>query len=701
MSSEKLKNEYTEWVKENLGPKVGIWYTPYLKRMGEDLSEFSIADGFKTNFFEYDTFDEFSEVYKELTNENSESVATILQGRNKKYPVSFGKIKNAFTEKIAQREYERGTRSKPTNHGGIASLGAVLRSYLKFLYYREHPEKDYPKTVKDTTKDEETEYWVFQPGPRGIYWKEFYEKGIVAIGWDYLGDATVYESQNDIQEAMKEYEGLNHEPFNSSLAVWQFTNQMKPGDIVYVKQGTDILIGKGTVVGDYQFDEDRKEYKHVREVKWSQKGEWQLEEKITSKVLTRFTVYPNWIEKVESLFQKDKRKQKKSQEESYGIWLSERKQADGSPYDERIIRSRIEAIKDFEKDFDVSIFTEKDANRLEEIKEKIISKEKEGSYKKHAGNIRTSLDSYIEFITTKPDVVVGNDPYTDQDFLEEVFMDQIELDKLKSLMKHKKNIILRGAPGVGKTYIADRLAYVLMGEKDETRMNLVQFHQSYSYEDFIEGFRPKEEGDGFELSTGPFVQFAERASQDSRPYFFIIDEINRGNMSKIFGELMMLIEEDKRGKEVNLLYSNKKFSVPKNLYIIGTMNTADRSLAMLDYALRRRFAFYDLTPAFDKTSFGEYISEYEDTDLIRKMVEQVKQLNLEIENSLGTGFQIGHSYFTDQAIKENTRQRLEEVLEYEVIPQLHEYWFDEPERVEREASKLKGVLRDGNQNSDS
>lgn len=156
-------------------------------------------------------------------------------------------------------------------------------------------------------------------------------------------------------------------------------------------------------------------------------------------------------------------------------------------------------------------------------------------------------------------------------------------------MKTKKNIILQGAPGVGKTFAAKRLAYAIMGEMNSSRVMMVQFHQSYCYEDFVMGFRPSK--DGFELTSGPFYQFCKTAQIDNEhDYFFIIDEINRGNLSKIFGEL--LIEKDKRGEKMRLLYSNEQFAVPRNVHIIGMMNTSDRSLAMIDYALRRRFAFF-------------------------------------------------------------------------------------------------------------
>ena len=201
---------------------------------------------------------------------------------------------------------------------------------------------------------------------------------------------------------------------------------------------------------------------------------------------------------------------------------------------------------------------------------------------------------------------VSYEPYTKEDFLNDVFLDAAKYDTLKGLLLRKKNIILQGAPGVGKTFSARRLAYSIMGEKDESRVQFVQFHQSYCYEDFIMGFWS--DGDKFKITNGPFYQFCKRAGDDGRPYFFIIDEINRGNLSKIFGELMMLIEQDKRGERhaIRLLYADEKFYVPENVYIIGMMNTADRSLALIDYALRRRFAFFEFEPAFQSTGFLAY-----------------------------------------------------------------------------------------------
>lgn len=265
-------------------------------------------------------------------------------------------------------------------------------------------------------------------------------------------------------------------------------------------------------------------------------------------------------------------------------------------------------------------------------------------------------------------------------------------DTLTNLLKNKKNIILQGAPGVGKTFAAKRLAYSIMGVKDSSRVMMVQFHQSYSYEDFIMGFRPTK--NSFELTSGPFYQFCKNAQDDEeRDYFFIIDEINRGNLSKIFGELLMLIEKDKRGEKLRLLYSNELFSVPENVHIIGMMNTADRSLAMIDYALRRRFAFFEIEPAFDSEGFKAMMA-IADNPKFNTLVERIKELNAFIskDESLGEGFRIGHSYLcTNTPVADKW---IASVVKYELMPLINEYWFDEQAKVEQWTNKLCGTLND-------
>ena len=283
--------------------------------------------------------------------------------------------------------------------------------------------------------------------------------------------------------------------------------------------------------------------------------------------------------------------------------------------------------------------------------------------------------------------------YTPEDFLSDVYMNENDYETLASVLKAKKNIILQGAPGVGKTFTAKRLAYSMIGAKISDRVQMIQFHQSYSYEDFIEGYRPTESG--FTIKKGAFYKFCKKAEEDDEnDYFFIIDEINRGNLSKIFGELFMLIETDKRGIELQLLYSDEKFSVPQNVYIIGMMNTADRSLAMLDYALRRRFSFITMKPGFNTQGFHTYQDSL-NSPIFNRLISCVKQLNVNIteDASLGEGFCIGHSYFCGMTKETVSEQALASIVEFELIPLLKEYWFDEPTKDIEWSDRLRSAIK--------
>jgi MoxR-like ATPase len=293
---------------------------------------------------------------------------------------------------------------------------------------------------------------------------------------------------------------------------------------------------------------------------------------------------------------------------------------------------------------------------------------------------------------------LGEDAFTIDDAAKDVFLPREDLVRILDALGRKKNVILEGAPGVGKTYVARRLAWAWIGHKDNSRVEMVQFHQSYAYEDFVQGWRPRAEG-GFELQDGIFHRFCHRAEQDpDHRYVFIIDEINRGNLSKVLGELMMLIESDKRGPQfaIPLTYSRsleERFYVPENVYILGMMNTADRSLAMVDYALRRRFSFVRLPPAFASDGFTDHLAaDGVPEPLVERIVERMTELNqviAEDTRNLGPGFEIGHSYFVPGAEEEGRDEAwYERVVRQEIEPLLHEYWFDQPQRVEEQIGRL-------------
>lgn len=315
-----------------------------------------------------------------------------------------------------------------------------------------------------------------------------------------------------------------------------------------------------------------------------------------------------------------------------------------------------------------------------------------GSFFKLTADEYNLLMDIIREANEKPSLEVKSESYTVDNFLSDVFMTKDSYNHLRAKLEIKKNIILQGAPGVGKTFSAKRLAYSIMEEKDDNRICFVQFHQNYSYEEFIEGYKPDEEG--FKLRKGIFYNFCTQAKNDpSRPYFFIIDEINRGNLSKIFGELLMLVESAYRNERVALLYSGEKFYVPENLYIIGMMNTADRSLAMIDYALRRRFSFFDLKPGYDTDGFKEKQKAL-NNEKYNNLVSEIINLNKKIveDDSLGYGFEIGHSYLCYNKVEEVTDQWLYAVVNYDIIPLLNEYWFDNRNNVKDWSKRLNDAI---------
>jgi 5-methylcytosine-specific restriction protein B len=459
---------------------------------------------------------------------------------------------------------------------------------------------DLEQTAPAAIGDLRRRVWLYAPGGNAEFWDEFYEAGIMAIGWDELGDLSQYGSLDDVLAALQRERESEQRPTNNARTCYDFVHTIRVGDRVFVKRGRNTIVGYGMVTGEYEFQAARAHFRNVRTVRWEGRGSWASPASVAIKTLTDLTNDADFIKALD----------------------------------------------------------------------KIIS-----------GPVSEP---------PKPIPAAVREPYTVEQAVDNLFIDYESFKRALSIWQQKKNIILQGAPGVGKSFIARRLAYALMGYRDPSRVRTVQFHQSYSYEDFVQGYRPS--GYGLTLQQGVFLEFCERALADpDEIYVFTIDEINRGNLSKIFGELMLLIEPDKRSPEwaTKLAYApaaEERFYVPANVYLLGMMNTADQSLSLVDYALRRRFAFVTLQPEYKSKSFyQQLIQKGASAELVDRIVSRMTALNEEIANdktNLGPGFCIGHSFFVPSAsIRTWSETWYRRVIETEIAPLLEEYWFENRDRA--------------------
>ena len=629
----------------------------------------------------------------------------------------------------------------------LESLGYTNYADFSYAAYAQHKSSNVQDVAKESSPsyNSTVTYWTFSPGEQATMWDFCVSEGVMCMGWDKLGDYSQYPSLEETNQAIKRLYLTEGSAKNNTLAVWQFANEMKPNDIVFAKKGRNTIIGRGVVESGYMYDETLSKYKHIRKVKWTNVGEWKTDEMHAMKTLTNITRYKDYVDKLNAIIDGNKASTHKDSSGKQYWWLTGSpkywspsndwnlgKDIDYTLYNEkgnkrRIFKHFLEAkpndvvivyestpvlqivaigrvvsetdgevlnIRKVEELFSPIPFTEILNNPILQKSEPVMNR-CQGSLFRLANDEYEEVMRLIRKENPEPveEEVEPTDEceiYTDKDFLDEVFIDEQQLQTLKSLLLRKKNLILQGAPGVGKTFVAQRLAFAMMGMKDDSRVKVIQFHQNYSYEDFVMGYKPNGEG-GFSLVNGIFYDFCQQARlHRESPYFLIIDEINRGNLSKIFGELLQLIEADYRDQPIHLAYNKQRFSVPSNLYVIGMMNTADRSLAMIDYALRRRFSFYEMKPGFGADAFKAYISNWE-TPQLRKLIKAILELNkvIEDDSSLGSGFCIGHSYLCNF---ENGCD-LKSIVEYDIIPMLREYWFDNDNKFNQEAKKLRDALQ--------
>lgn len=600
----------------------------------------------------------------------------------------------------------------------------------------------------NTGTSPETKYWLIAPGRGADLWGEWLHDGVMSIGWEEVGSLGEFEAKSEVVDALKTAypdEGAS----TVGYMLWAFGRGIKTGDVIFAKRGRSQVLGWGLVTSSYQYEPSRPRHPHVRKVDWKSSDEFPVpdsyEAMLPLKTLTPMGDKPEFLDAMSNVYSDIPGLEADDDGVQRKWWLNANPaQWDPAafpigheefytPYNKQGTMRRLpQAFKNAKPGDTILIYvtspqrylwgiatvtaglqdTDQQELRfrletqfdrrvpLEEMKAETGLAQCVPLIQPQGSLFPLTSDEFriLKALAERNPVIEPSPQYIRKDALNDLFMSGEKLDRIVSLLKRKRNVILQGAPGTGKTFVARRIAYLVMGVKDPTRAPMMQFHQSTSYEDFIQGYRPDGKG-GFTLKDGTFYEFCRWAIlQPDQPFVFIIDEINRGNLSKVFGELMMLIEADKRDASfaVQLGYSTEEedlFYVPPNVYLLGTMNTADRSLSLVDFALRRRFAFVELAPGFDSPEFESCLAAQgvsaTSVGEIRRRMNQLNEYIMQDVHNLGRGFCIGHSFFVATEPVTDEAQWLDDIIEYEIVPLIEEYWVDD----EKQRNAALGMVR--------
>jgi len=680
------------------------------------------------------------EIVKAAQDDDLEKIDSVNLGAAVRWKIAFlysdYNVVNIF-KKDAIYEVAKQNGLKNVDGKSISDLHRYLidnkpedKDYFDYTHQLWQGYLDSQKDLEESDTSERS-FWLFAPGEKGEYWDEFYQQGIIAIGWGYLGDLSQYSSKEEIAEKMRAEEGTDDSYRNDKLAVWEFANEVKEGDVIFAKSGMGKLLGYGIVKdSEYIFDNSRDYYPNVRNVEWKEEGNWVVDYTLPRKALTNITNYsaddPNHEYGPQSLLNivesgKKVSNSKASQSDIEGPLNRILYGPPGTGKTYSLHNQYSSYFTDYKKvktqeDFETEIVEElawRDVIALTLLDKGNMTVPKIRSHRfihmKESVSDNNNVNAVIwAMLQTHTSPKYENVKYGTR---KEPFLFK-KLDN--SVWSIEEEACEQKAPE-----LLDTIRRIIDYEPSkETKLNykFITFHQSFTYEDFVEGIKPvmddktdSEVGDvQYEIVKGIFYQavneacklagfgglqdclnYDEEARKEqfskAKPYGLFIDEINRGNISAILGELITLIEDDKRlTKEneliVQLPYSKKAFAVPPNLYIIGTMNTADRSVEALDTALRRRFQFKEMEPVSDVINSGENSGKSEilidGKEYTLPRILDV--INKRIEKILDKDHLIGHSYL----LGVNNWKELQTIFSQEIIPLLEEYFYGDKGKVQ-------------------
>ena len=555
-----------------------------------------------------------------------------------------------------------------------------------------------------------TKFWLYAAGAKSCHWNEFYNQGIMAVGWNKLGNLKKYSSKEEIAKELQKDRSDNSYPMNDSKTNWEFANEMNIGDIVYVKKGLEpILLGRGVVASDYIYDDIRNKYKSIRKVNWTHNGIYNVDfneldiKQWNQKTLTDISEnkYKDFCKKIEKIFNNNAKEDKNMNSQPLNQILY------GPPGTGKTYNTVIKAIDIINHEL-IQRDENGDVKNYDELKIEFDNLKKQGQIEFVTFHQSYSYEEFVEGI--KPYIpewgtVEENNRFVGQDGIFKkicklaernlyIFDEdqKADFDKIYKIFQEKYETGSSFSNLLNIKYEQNNLVYHFGAQSQDRRIDLNRIKELFnSGKQYSTAIEFNKDYKGNTSLKGYFFNFYQELlqikneyidenkidnciNQDPLKYVLVIDEINRGDVSKIFGELITLIEEDKRiGKEhqmtVTLPYSRETFGVPKNLYIIGTMNTADRSIALLDTALRRRFDFEEMMPKPELLR-GKDIEGVDLEQLLTKINDRIK-------NEYDREHQIGHSYLMEVENKE----QLERAYKNRILPLLNEYFYNDIDSV--------------------